>query len=268
MNELFNFLFIDSYIPDEYVISVPSFEWYIVNIVTFTIFIYLLLLVYSNKNTKFFFDTFTKLLGFILFSRIIGEHLYFFLLGKWTIVKNLPLQLCSFSSWISAFMILTINNKKISDKTRNVLFDFLFFWGCSGYYSFISPKFPTGGGFYRYIDYFVSHGSFLFAIIYMIIFFNFKPSRFSWIKIFLYSQIIVLIVHLINLKIGSNYIYTIGFIGGDPDNIIAKLVNDYNLPHFLTIDIFALIHFYFFYVLFNIINTYITNKNFSKKIFI
>ena len=73
---------------------------------------------------------------------------------------------------------------------------------------------------------------------------KYKLTKNSWLKIFLYSQLLLIAIHLINTFIGgqANYFYTV-----EPTIADNPLVIGQYPMHIILLDIFALIHFYIFY---------------------
>ena len=92
----------------------------------------------------------------------------------------------------------------IVESGKNLLFEFLLYWSVGAFYSFITPEFTTGTNGYLYYDYYISHGGILFSILYCRFILGYKSRNRSWFKIFLYSQPILLLVHIINYLIGGN----------------------------------------------------------------
>ena len=80
-----------------------------------------------------------------------------------------------------------------------------------------------------------------FAALYFTIILGMRPREKSWLKIFLYSQILLFIIHLINIYIGgtANYFYTI-----EPPIANNPLIIGTYPTHIIMMDFFALIHFY------------------------
>ena len=228
---------------EHYIIPIFSSEWFINNIITFTI-IFSLLFIGKQLNKKN--NLFNYIMGFLLLIRTPWSQFYQYQLGQYDIEWSLPLQMCSLSAIFSG-AILIIHNLNISPKSKNLLFEFLLYWSVGAFYSFITPEFTIGAEGYLYYDYYISHGGILFSILYCIFTLGYRPRVYSWLKIFLYSQPILLIIHLINYLIGgeANYFYTM--IAPKVDN---PLVIGTYPTHIILMNIFAGIHFYLFYSMF------------------
>tara|TARA_Y100000996_G_scaffold363096_1_gene306662 strand:+ start:5393 stop:6094 length:702 start_codon:yes stop_codon:yes gene_type:complete len=227
---------------EPYVIPIFSNEWWINNIITFTV-IFILLLIGKNLNKRT--KLFNYIIGFLLIARTPWNQIYQYQIGQWDIQWSLPMQMCSFSAIFSG-LILILHNLKISSNYKNLLFEFLLYWSVGAFYSFITPQFTTGTQGLIYYDYYISHGGILFSILYCILILEYRPRENSWLKVFLYSQPILLGIHLINYLIGgqANYFYTM--IPPAVDNPLV--VGAYPL-HIILMNLFAGIHFYIIYLI-------------------
>ena len=147
---------------EHYIIPIFSSEWWINNIITFTI-IFIFLIVGKKLNKKN--NLFNYVIGFLLLIRTPWTQFYQYQLGQWNIEWSLPMQMCSLSAIFSG-TILILHNLKIDSKYKNLLFEFLLYWSVGAFYSFITPEFTTGAEGYLYYDYYISHGGILFSILY------------------------------------------------------------------------------------------------------
>ncbi len=227
-----------------YAISIFSNEWWINNFITIA-FIILLLLISKKIKNKGYLKEFNYAIGILLFIRLFWNQWYQYSLGQWDMQWSLPIQMCSFTSILSGFLLI-IHNFKIEEKYKSLIFEFLLFWGIGALYAFLTPVYTTGIEGFIYYEFYVSHGGILFAIIYCILFLNYSPRKNSWLKIFLYSQPILLLIHLINLMIGgsANYFFTMSPpIANNP-----FIVGAYP-THIILLNIFAGFHFYIIYLI-------------------
>ena len=250
--------------PNElnYTIDFLSYEWIRNNLVAFIIIFSLIYIAKKNTRNYKFSLLFPYFIGSFLLFRVFAIQWYHYKIGIWDITISLPFHLCSYSSILSGVTLLIVNNKTINFKLKQLLFNFMFFWGLAGFYAFLTPQYTAGIQGYLYYDYYVSHGGFIFAIIYLIIIHDYKPSFNSYYYIFMYSQAVLVVVHIINYMIGppSNYMYTMftpvannPFVIGEPP------------LHIILINIFAFIHFYFFYKIFYKIYNYRNNVTSVNK---
>jgi len=227
-----------------YAIPVLSNEWWANNIVTLLCVICFLCIA-NFLHKKNYSKKFSYSVGIILLLRILWNQWYQYQLGQWNAEWSLPIQMCSFSSIFSG-SILILHNLKIKKEYKLLVFEFLLYWSIGAFYAFLTPVYTTGIEGFIYYDYYVSHGGILFAILYCRLILGYSPRKRSWLKIFLYSQPILLFIHTINLLIGgdANYFYTI-----NPPIANNPLIIGTYPTHIILLDIFAGIHFYFIYLL-------------------
>ena len=139
-------------------------------------------------------------------------------------------------------------NLKIKQKFKQVMFEFLFYWGFAGLYAFITPVYTAGTQGFLYYDFYVAHGGFIFVILYFVIVLKYRLSSYSWFKVFAYSQLILLSIHLLNMYIGgsANYFYSM-----EPPIANNPLIIGTYPMHIIMMDLFALIHFYLIFIFMN-----------------
>ena len=225
-----------------YAVTMFSNEWYINNIISVLVMITALIIgniLYKNKQ----FQLFNLSIGVILAIRFIFTHYYHYSIDNWNIEWSLPLQMCSISAILSSLLPLSEYYNWLK-KYRQLLFEFIFYFSVGAFYSFITPVYTSGNEGFIYYEYYIAHGGILFVAFYFVYFLNYKPRKNSWIKIFGYSQILLLFIHLVNLYIGgtANYFYTV-----EPPIADNPLVIGRYPMHIILLDIFALIHFYLLY---------------------
>ena len=95
-----------------YAISIFSNEWWINNFITIT-FIILLLLISKKIKNKGYLKEFNYAIGILLFIRLFWNQWYQYSLGQWDMQWSLPIQMCSFTSILSGFLLI-IHNFKIT----------------------------------------------------------------------------------------------------------------------------------------------------------
>ncbi len=122
--------------------------------------------------------------------------------GQWNIQTMLPLHLCSALVWLCAFMLVTKNYR---------IYEFAYFLGIAGaLQAYLTPDlgiydFPH----FRYFQVFLSHGAIITAAIAMTLLEGFRPTWGSLWRVILWGNVYQVAVYLINLAIGSNYMYLI-----------------------------------------------------------
>lgn len=191
--------------PEAYVIEVFSGEWIrntvltILFIVTYLFFGKFL----SNKNKLIF----AKAISVILIFITITGHTRNIINGYWNPVDNIPLHLCSISNFIACFILFV---PKISKESK--FFEFLYYAGIIGaFQAFFTPQINNfDGSNYEYIEWYLSHIGIMLLPIYMLKNLGFRLTKFSWLRVVVYLNILLIIVMPINYFIGSNYMYVNG----------------------------------------------------------
>jgi len=171
--------------------------WWITNIST--VVVIFLLINLGLKLTSLHQIRFGQLCGVFLIARIIWIQWYQIQLDIWSIESSLPLHLCGLSSILSGIVLITRHQK---------CFELLYFWGISGgYISIVTPEFTLGTQGWLFLDYYISHGGIIFSALYCVFIFGMKPTHGSWLRIFLWSQLLIPILALFNYFMQSNYMY-------------------------------------------------------------
>jgi hypothetical integral membrane protein (TIGR02206 family) len=132
---------------------------------------------------------------------VIGIHVYEIKRGEWDQQSSLPLNLCSLSAILSGIVLLWKNQ---------LAYEFLLFWGIPGAtHSLLTPEMTLGReGWYGY-DYYLSHAGIILSAVYLTLILNMRPRVYSWLKIFLYTQIVLIVVFVIDKLIHANYMYLV-----------------------------------------------------------
>ncbi|MBI5942767.1 MAG: TIGR02206 family membrane protein [Chloroflexi bacterium] len=149
-----------------------------------------------------------SLMGGLLLINETGWHAWNIYWGTWTIQTMLPLHLCSFTVWGSIYMLFTGN--------RNVYFyETLYFLGIGGAtQALLTPDAgPYGFPHFRAFQTFISHGLLVIIPLYMTIVEGYRPTLASFKRVFIVTNIYMVVVFFVNLAIGSNYL----FVAGKPE---------------------------------------------------
>jgi hypothetical integral membrane protein (TIGR02206 family) len=126
--------------------------------------------------------------------------------GQWSIQTTLPLHICSIFVFLSAYMLITRNK---------AIYPFAYFLGISGALQALLT--PDAGvyGFphFRAFQVMISHGAIITAALYMTLVEEMCPTWKEAVRVFLISNVYMVLVGIINFLIGSNYL----FIARKPD---------------------------------------------------
>ena len=190
-------IFFKQYPP--YIIDLISFEG-IRNLLVTTLFILVFLILgrFINNNQKYLL---VKTVSLVTIFFTITNHVIDLNNGNWEIQEDLPLHLCSVSNLIVCFIFFIPKNQK--------LFEFLFycgFWG--GLMAILTAQINDyDGSYFKYIQYYQSHGTIIMIPLFMLLHLDYKLSKFSWLKVLITLNIIMLIIMPLNFIIESNYMY-------------------------------------------------------------
>jgi hypothetical integral membrane protein (TIGR02206 family) len=139
-------------------------------------------------------------LAAILVVNELAWHTWNAFTGQWTIQTMLPLHLCSVLVWLSAYMLITRNR---------FVYEFSYFLGIAGAVQALLT--PDAGiyGFphFRFFQVIISHGAIVLAAIYMTFVEKYRPYWRSVLRIFVYGNLYMLAIGLVNWLIGSNYLF-------------------------------------------------------------
>ena len=169
----------------------------------------------------------------------VSNHIIDYNNGNWDIYEDLPLLLCGMTNLITCFILFIPKNQK--------LFEFLFycgFWG--GLMAILTAQINDyDGSMFKYMQYYSSHGAIIFIPLFMFYHLEYKLSRFSWFKVLIILNILMLIIMPLNFKIGSNYMYLV-----EAPDIKNPLIFGEWPFYIINWEFFILILFYFSYLFF------------------
>lgn len=152
--------------------------------------------VWGKREQKRFRYTVATLL---VFSEL-SLHAWTEYWGLWSIQTMLPLHLCSVLVWLTALMLYT---------RSYAIYELAYFLGIGGAMQALLT--PDAGlyGFphYRAIQTFFVHGVLVIAPIYMTVVEGFRPTLSSFRRVFIWTNIYMVPVFLLNRAIGSNYLF-------------------------------------------------------------
>lgn len=155
---------------------------------------FLLLLIAIFFNKKLFAQMTAILIFFIKIGELSYRHLYY---GE-KITELLPLHLCNITLIFIIIMMLTGSKK---------LFQLCYYWSLGAIFAILTPDVKYSFPNLLTLSFFITHFYIIFAIIYLYIFFKFRPTLLGYFSAFFTINIICLIVYFINNHLGTNYLY-------------------------------------------------------------
>ncbi len=201
---------------------------HIISIILIIIF-YVLLLGFNEKigikdNSKIF----PIILSFIIISLDISEDIVRYITGHYSIKKDLPLQLCSIGIYVSVIALL---------KKNQTAFELIFFWGLVGASQAILT--PDSNLFELKTFFIYSqayHGTLIFAVLWLIVKNGMRMEMKSISKVFLITNIVVVVIALINYLLDSNYM----FLRVRPNSISPFLVGEWPV-YIIMVQLFSIV---------------------------
>lgn len=145
------------------------------------------------------------IMALVLWGNEIVWHTWNAAVGKWTLQTMLPLQVCSVLVWVGALMLVTKNYR---------IYEFMYLMGIGGAMQALATPDLGIYGFphFRFFQTFISHGLIVTSAIYMTVVEGFRPTWMSLVRVAVWMNIYMVIVYLININLGSNYL----MINGKP----------------------------------------------------
>lgn len=152
----------------------------------------------SNQKLK---DGIRYALAGILVLNEFGWHVWNIATGQWSIQLHLPFHLCSVLVWLGAYMLITKSYP---------IFEFAYFLGIAGALQALLT--PDAGiyGFphFRAFQTFISHGAIISSAVFMALVEGFRPRWASFKRVFLWTNIYLIVITGLNFIIQSNYLYS------------------------------------------------------------
>lgn len=130
----------------------------------------------------------------IKIAELSYRHIY---VGE-PIYSLLPLHMCNLTLIIAILTMLTKSQK---------LFQLTYYWCLGALFAVITPDIKYSFPHPLTLSFYITHFYLLFAAIYGILFFNFKPTFKGWVNAFITLNIFAFIIFFINKKLGTNYLY-------------------------------------------------------------
>jgi hypothetical integral membrane protein (TIGR02206 family) len=187
-----------------------------------------------KKSVRNYIRTF---LGVLFLLSAILIHPYLIHLDRWALQTSLPLHWCTLIGLSMGFAMLFPNQS---------IYEFIVYWGVpGGFHSILTPEFIHGTENLLVVEYYLLHGGMILTALYLTIIDNMRVYNGSWKKLFLWSQLSLPLIGMVNWLTGSNYMYLSEKPLANNPFIIG------NWPWYIVIlEIVCLLHFFLIYLLF------------------
>ncbi len=143
---------------------------------------------------------FGVLLALIPFCGVFFRMYYAYKVGNFSLQSELPLHLCRLLGIAAPFIMYS--------KNRYVLGMF-YFWTLAGTLNAnLTPDLPEGFPTLSYISYWTLHSGLVLVALYSVFVYRLRVHIKDMVNVFWATNVFLVIIHLINFVIGSNYFYT------------------------------------------------------------
>lgn len=169
------------------------------HIVAFLVFLSIcFVLVYFWRNLKPHQSKIKWTLCIILVACEISHQVWVVTTNQWG-VEDLPIQLCSISTFMAIYLFIKPNEK---------LFHLLYFIGLvPPILSMVTPEMVYQFPHYRFLKYFLHHSAIPWAVLYFIFYEGYRVPKKAIIRSFIAVNIIAAPIFFINMFLGTNFFY-------------------------------------------------------------
>ncbi len=175
-----------------------------------------------------------KLFGILVLSEV-SWHIWLVATGQWE-VGDLPLQLCSVSTFIAIYLFLKPNRK---------IFYLLFFIGfLPPILSMVTPEMFYQFPHYRFLKYFLHHAAIAWSVLYFIVYEGYRvPRKAVWTG-FVMVNLLALPIFFLNILLDTNFFYLAN--PTESKTILSFFGSSY--MYYINLEIAALVVFYITYL--------------------
>ncbi|MDG2396131.1 MAG: TIGR02206 family membrane protein [Flavobacteriaceae bacterium] len=221
-----------------YTIEFLSQEWIRNTFFVLIVIIFFLLLgKFNNYKSN---QVIAKSISLIVFILTITSQIEYIINDKWIIQEHLLLHLCAISQLIASLIFIL--------PKRNFFFEFLFYCGIlGGLQAILTPQLNYyDGSLFEYIEYYVTHTIIILLPLFLYFNLNMKLSKYSWFRIFISLNVLMIIIMPLNFMLESNYMY----LNSPPEVDNPLIIGEWPI-YLLFLEIFTITLFYLFFKLIN-----------------
>ncbi|MDZ4749053.1 MAG: TIGR02206 family membrane protein [Saprospiraceae bacterium] len=136
----------------------------------------------------------------LAFSTLLIEAIIKLAYGTYDFLVDLPLFMCDLVAMVLPFIIFSGNRKWIG---------ILYFWALAGtMQALITPDVEAGFPSFHFFRYFIGHASIIIAVLYTVIVHRIRIGWHDFLNAIIYAQGYLVVIHIINQVLSSNYGYT------------------------------------------------------------
>jgi len=192
-------------------------------------------LVYYRKKLQ----PYQKTIKWVLFSMLLicelSLHLWLIVTKQWD-ASDLPVQLCSLSTFLALFLFL-----KKSDKVFNLLFFIGIF---PPILSMVTPEIGYHFPHFRFLKYFLHHSAIPLSVLYFILFEGYRVPKRAILYSYVCVNIIAVPVFFLNQQLDTNFFYLAS--PTESKTILSFLGN--GIMYYINLEIIAIFVFIITYI--------------------
>ncbi len=142
--------------------------------------------------------TLAKISALLMLTMKLGELVYRYRVFDEPIADMLPLHLCNIT-FITALIAMLFKS--------NFFFELTYYWSVGAVFALLTPEVKLSFPNFWNISFFTTHYYLFFVVIYCMIFWKFRPTKSGLYRAVLYLNLIFVVVFIINMKLGTNYLF-------------------------------------------------------------
>jgi len=154
------------------------------------------------------------LLAVLTISVELFDDVYRFQDGHWLLIRDLPLHMCGFATFLSAYALYT---------RSQMSFEFVFFWGiCGALQAILTPDMSRFySPYYFYISQ-ISHAIIIINVLWMLTIFKLKIGKYAIHRTVLLTLVLMIFVGIFNIITSSNYFFLCEKPGGPSPFLVGE----------------------------------------------
>jgi hypothetical integral membrane protein (TIGR02206 family) len=169
---------------------------------------------WGSKLNQWQIQFIATILAVLTISVELFDDVYRFQDGHWLLIRDLPLHMCGFSTFLSAYALYT---------RSQMSFEFAFFWGIGGALQAILTPDMTRfySPYYFYISQ-ISHAIIILNVLWMLTVFKLKIGKYAIHRTVLLTLVLMIFVGTFNFITSSNYFFLCEKPGGASPFLIGE----------------------------------------------
>lgn len=160
---------------------------------------FLIIFIIKKEKNPDKINLFRYIAALIMLLHPLSFEIWNVAVGSFTLKYSLPLHLCDVATILAGIMLLTKNR---------ILFEITYFWGLGGsFLAILTPDITESFPHFIFINYFLSHGGIITCVLFMVFIEKYKVSLKSVLRVFIITNLYMLLIAGVNLILKSNYLY-------------------------------------------------------------